>query len=298
MHNVLHLLSHATLHTLGEVGRLIPFLFLSYLLMEFMEHRSGNLAENWLRGSGRVGPLVGGVLGMLPQCGFSTMATGLYAGRILTVGTLIAVYLSTSDEMLAILISHTVPVSFILKILGVKLAVGVLAGFFVDAVFRLLRRRRSALAPTPQIEELCEREHCKCGEHFLLSAVKHTAKTLLFIFLVTFLLNLTVEAIGEERLGSLLLNRPVLGNLLAAFFGLIPNCAPSVILTELHLGGVLSVGAMLSGLLVNAGVGTALLLRTNRPIRDSLRILLILLCVGTAVGILIDLTPLAAFLAR
>ena len=298
MHELLHVLKHAFLHTLEESLPLIPFLFLTYLLMEYVEHRSEKLAERWLRGSGKVGPLVGGALGMLPQCGFSTMASGLYAGRIITAGTLLAVFLATSDEMLPVLLSHAVPVPFILKLLCTKLAVGVLFGFLVDGVTSLWRRRRKQEPPAPQIEELCEREHCKCGEHFLLSALKHTARTAAFLLLVTFFVNLAVEGVGEERLASLLLDRPVLGNLLAALFGLIPNCAPSVILTELHLGGVLSVGAMLSGLLVNAGVGTALLLRTNRPIRDSLRILLLLLCVGTAVGILIDLTPLAAFLSR
>lgn len=297
MHELLHLLKHAFLHTLEESLPLILFLFLTYLLMEYVEHRSEKLAERWLRGSGKVGPLVGGALGMLPQCGFSTMASGLYAGRIITAGTLLAVFLATSDEMLPVLLSHAVPAPFILKLLCTKLAVGVLFGFLVDGVTSLWRRRRKQEPLAPQIEELCEREHCKCGEHFLLSALKHTARTAAFLLLVTFLVNLAVEGVGEERLASLLLDRPVLGNLLAALFGLIPNCAPSVILTELHLGGVLSVGAMLSGLLVNAGVGTALLLRTNRPIRDSLRILLLLLCVGTAVGILIDLTPLAAFLS-
>lgn len=298
MHEVFHLLWHALTHTVKELLPVMLFLFLAYLLMEFLEHRAEGLAERWLRGSGRVGPLFGGLLGMLPQCGFSAMASGLYAGRIVTAGTLIAVFLSTSDEMLAVMLSRAVPLTFVLKLLLTKLCVAVLAGFAVDGVLALLRRRRAQSEPQPRIEELCERERCRCGDHYLLSALRHTARTAAFIFLVAFALNLAVEWIGEDTLASLLLNRPVLGNLLAALFGLIPNCAPSVILTELHLGGVLSVGAMLSGLLINAGVGTALLLRTNRPVKDSLRILLILFCIAVAVGVLIDVTPLAAFLSR
>ncbi len=295
-----HLIEHLPeilKHTLLDTVRLIPFLFLTYLLMEFLEHKSGDAAANWLRRSGRVGPLVGGAFGIVPQCGFSAAASGLYAGRIITAGTLIAVYLSTSDEMLPILISHGAPLPFVLKILATKLTVGIAAGFLVDAVARLIRRRRNAPVQEPQIEELCEREHCQCNDHFMLSALKHTLWVTLFVLLFTFVMTSVLHVVGEDRLAELILNRPVIANVLSAAVGLIPNCASSVVLTELHLSGILSVGAMLSGLLVNAGVGMALLFRTNRPLRDSLRIVGILLAVGIAVGILIDLTPIGAWLS-
>ncbi len=285
------IIEHSVLDTL----KIVPFLFLTYLFMEFLEHKSGDAAARWLRRSGKIGPLVGGAMGVVPQCGFSAAASGLYAGRIITVGTLVAVYLSTSDEMLPILISEGAPVSFMLKILGAKLIVGVLAGFSVDFVFRLVRRGKPS--EEPQIEEFCEREHCSCGEHFALSALRHTLQITGFILLFTFVLNLIIHGVGEDKLAALVLDRPVLGNLLAAVVGLIPNCASSVVLTELYLSGIVGVGALLSGLLVNAGVGLAILFRNNRPVWDSLRVLALLFAIGAAVGILVDLTPLASLLS-
>ncbi len=284
---------HILLHTLLDTLKIVPFLFLSYLLMEYLEHRADGRLEATLRRSGRIGPLVGATLGVLPQCGFSAAAVGLYTGRIVTTGTLIAVWLSTSDEMLPILISEGAPPSFIFKVLGFKLAVGVVAGFAIDLVASLIRKKNHRAAPEPQIEEFCEREHCRCEEHFLLSALRHTAKITLFILLITLAMNLIIHGVGEDKLAALVLNRPVLGNLLAATVGLIPNCASSVVLTELYLQGLITVGSMLSGLLVNAGIGLALLFRNNRPVSDSLRILILLWCIGAAIGVLVDLTPLA-----
>lgn len=295
MHEFLHALSHSFLHTLTDTAKVLPFLFLTYLLMEFLEHKAGDATERWLKGSGKVGPLLGGALGLLPQCGFSAAASGLYTGRVITTGTLIAVYLSTSDEMLPILISTGAEIPLIIKLLGTKLFIGVAAGFCIDGVAYLIRQRRGA-KPQPQIEDLCERENCDCGNHFVLSALKHTLYITLFLLLFTFIMNLTVELVGEETIGALVLNRPVLGSVLAALVGLIPNCASSIVLTSLYMEGVLSSGAMLSGLLVNAGVGIAVLFRNNRPVRDSLRILLVLWCIAVLSGILIDITPIGAWL--
>ena len=285
MEHFLEILSH----TLLDTFKLVPFLFLTYLLMEFLEHKSGNAAENLLRRSGKVGPLLGGLLGVVPQCGFSAAASGLYSGRVITAGTLLAVFLSTSDEMLPIMISHGAPAGEVFKILGIKLAVAVAVGFLVDAVARLYHRKWVAEAQEPQIEAFCEREHCDCHDHFALSALKHTLSVTLFILIVTFALNLIIHGVGEDKLAEFVLDRPVIGNVLAALVGLIPNCASSVVLTELYLGGILSLGCVLSGLLVNAGIGIALLFRNNRPVRDSFRIVGILWLVGALTGILIDL---------
>ena len=281
-------------HSLLDTLKLVPFLFLTYLIMELLEHKSGDAAARWLRRSGKIGPLIGGALGIVPQCGFSAAASGLYGGRIITVGTLMAVYLSTSDEMLPVMLSEGAPIPFLLKILGVKLLVGIAAGFAIDFVFHICRRNKPV--QEPQIEEFCERENCRCGEHFALSALRHTVQILGFILLFTFALDLLIHGVGEDKLAALVLDRPVLGNLLAAVVGLIPNCASSVVLTELYLSGIVSIGALLSGLLVNAGVGLALLFRNNRPVWDSIRIVAILWCIGAVVGILVDLTPLSALL--
>ena len=294
MHEFWHLLLHAIEHTLLDTLKILPFLFLTYLLMEFLEHKSGDAAMRWLRGSGKVGPLLGGALGILPQCGFSAAAAGLYTGRVITTGTLLAVFLSTSDEMLPILISRGAPPLTVLKLLGTKLAVGVLAGFLVDLVIRLLHRKRNE-ETEPQIEELCEREKCDCHGNFVLSALKHTLHITLFLLVFTLVMNLAVEWIGEDSIASLLSDRPIVGSLLTGLVGLIPNCASSIVLTELYLDGVLSVGCVLSGLFVNAGVGLALLFRNNRPTWDSFRILGLLFLIGVTSGILIDLTPLADF---
>lgn len=296
MHEFLHLLGHSTLHTLIDTAKVVPFLFLTYLLMEFLEHKAGGAPERWLRGSGKVGPLIGGALGVLPQCGFSAAATGFYTGRMITTGTLIAVYLSTSDEMLPILISSGAPIPTILKLLATKLVIGIGAGFAIDGIARLLRRDKGN-AQEPRIEELCERENCDCGDRFVLSALKHTAYITVFLLLFTFVLNLGIELVGEENIKRVVLDRPVLGSFLAALVGLIPNCASSVALTSLFVDGVISSGALLSGLMVNAGVGLAILFRNNRPVKDSLRVVGILFGISVVCGILIDLTTLGAWIA-
>ena len=285
---MLDLLIHTLFHTLTDTLKLLPFLFLTYLLMEYLEHRADSTTERLLRGSGRVGPLVGGALGAIPQCGFSAAASGLYAGRIITTGTLIAIYLSTSDEMLPILISGGTPIDTILSILGIKLAIGIVAGFAIDGVTVLCRHGKPHHSHE-HIEDICERENCNCGEHFALSALKHTVRVAIFLYVICFALNLGVELIGEDRIGSLLLNRPVLGNLVSVLVGLIPNCASSIVLTEFYLGGVISMGAMLSGLLVNSGIALVILFRNNRPLSDSFRILLLLLAISFASGVVIDL---------
>ena len=286
-----HEAGHVLLHSLTDTLKLLPFLFLTYLLMEFLEHKSGGAAQRLLRRSGKVGPLLGALLGAVPQCGFSAAASGLYAGRLVTLGTVLAVYLSTSDEMLPILITSGASVWYILAVLGIKVLIGLVAGFGVDLVLRLIFKKCET---EPQIEDICEREHCDCKDHFALSALKHTARIGLFLFAITLLLTAGIELVGEERIASLLLNRPLLANLLASLVGLIPNCASSVILTELCVEGVISAGSMLSGLLVNAGVGLLVLFRQNRPVWDSVRVLSILWGIGLLSGLLIDLTPMGA----
>ena len=296
MHDFWHLLGHGILHTLEDTVKVVPFLFLTYLLMEFLEHKAGGAPERWLRTSGKIGPLVGGALGVLPQCGFSAAATGFYTGRMITTGTLITVYLSTSDEMLPILISSGAPVPTVLKLLATKLIIGIGAGFAIDGITRLIRKDKTE-EQEPGIEELCERENCDCGDRFVLSALKHTVYITIFLLIFTFILNIGIELVGEENIKSVVLDRPVLGSVLAAFVGLIPNCASSVAHTSLFVDGVLSSGALLSGLMVNAGIGLAILFRNNRPIKDSWRVVGILFGISVLCGILIDVTALGAWIA-
>lgn len=268
-----------------DTARLVPFLFVTYLAMEALERAAGNKTSEAVERAGHAGPFLGALLGALPQCGFSAAAATLYAGRVVTLGTLVAVFLATSDEMLPIMIAEQVDPMLILKILGIKVVVGMVMGFLVDAAAHvLLRAKIGELA----IHDLCEAEHCHCedGESIFLSALRHTVQVTLFIFLITLVLTAAVELVGEDAFTSFLLSNPELSVVASAVVGLIPNCAASVVLTELYLEGSLGFGAAMGGLLVSAGIGLLVLFRTNRNPRENLLVVLLLLAIGIAWGLL------------
>ncbi len=279
MHEILHAMEHALI----DGVKLLPFLFLTYLAMELLEHKAGDKVNALVSRSGKFGPLVGGLLGVVPQCGFSAAASNFYAGRVITMGTLLAIYLSTSDEMLPILISEKVAPGLIVKILLTKILIGMAAGFAVDLFLRKKQPEQG------HIHEICEHEHCDCEKGILRSALIHTVKIAFFILLIGFILELVFEVVGEEALGGLILNRPVIGPILAGLVGLIPNCASSVAITELYLEGALGYGAMLAGLLVNAGVGLLVLFKVNHDMKENMRILGLLYGIGVVAGIVISL---------
>ncbi len=287
-------LEEVLLDSLIDFVKLLPFLFLAYLFMEFLEHKAGEKMENAIRRAGKVGPLFGGLLGALPQCGFSTAASGLYAGRVISLGTLIAVYLSTSDEMLPILIAEGAPAGKILKILAIKCVVGALFGFLIDLVLRALHKERHHEG---HIHELCEHEGCHCEEgRVLRSALHHTLHVGTFLLAIILLLNTTVFFLGHERIAGIFSSVPVVGHLLSALVGLIPNCASSVLITKLYLEGVLSAGCMFSGLLVGSGVGLLVLFRVSRRKKDALFVLLLLFVIGAASGMFLDLVGIGNIL--
>lgn len=278
------MLLHALEHTLEDSWLLLIFLFATYAVMEYLEHRMGDGTRAALQRAGHIGPLIGAALGAVPQCGFSAAASNLYAGRVITLGTLLAVYLSTSDEMLPVMISAQASLGTILGILGIKLAVGMAAGFVTDALWHPSRERAN------EIHELCEHEHCDCKHGGILrSALKHTVQVGIFVVLITFMLNLALEMVGEDALAGFLLDEPVLGPVIAGIVGFIPNCAASVVITELYLSGVIGVGTMLAGLLVGAGVGLLVLFRVNPHRAENLRIAGVLYGIGVAVGIVAEL---------
>ncbi len=272
------------LDTLTDTLKLIPFLFLAYLAMEYLEHRTGEKAWNMVRRAGRLGPVLGGLLGIVPQCGFSAAAANLYAGRVVSLGTLMAIYLSTSDEMLPILISEQASLGTIIELLSVKAAIGMAMGLCID----ILLRKRTA-DEGEHIHHICEHDHCHCEKGVLRSAVSHTAQISLFILLVTFALNLVLHFVGEDALGELVLSRPVLGPVLSGLVGLIPNCAGSVVITQMYLEGAMSFGSAMAGLLTGTGVGVLVLFRVNRRREENLKILGMLYVIGVAAGILIGL---------
>ena len=287
-------LLHSLIHSLLDTLKISLFLFVSYLLMELFEHHAGKKSENIIKNSGRIGPLVGGLLGAVPQCGFSAAAAGLYSGRLITRGTLIAVFLATSDEMLPIMLSATaegrVSPLTLLSILGVKVVGGIAVGFLIDLITK-------ENAHEAHVSKLCEHEGCNCSHDGIwLSTLKHTAKVAIFVLLTTFIVTFGVELIGEDRLGSLLHSLPVVGELAAALIGLIPNCAASVVITELYIGGTISAGQMLAGLFTGSGVGLLVLFRTNRSIRENLLLTGILYVCGVALGLLVGATGLASLI--
>ena len=259
-----------------------PLLFLTYLFMEYIEHKAGDRMVEAVRRSGRSGPLWGALLGIIPQCGLSSAAAGFYSGRIITVGTLMAVFLSTSDEMLPILISATVPVSVILKILGLKVVIAMVAGFIIDACWK------------PKNEEehhfctICQDEHCGCEKSIFRGALHHSLHIAAFLFLISFVLGLIISTVGLKELHGSVLSQPYVGVCISALVGLIPNCAASVVITQLYLDQLFSSGAMMAGLLVNAGVGLLVLFRVNRHWKENLRIVVILLGIGIAAGFLLQ----------
>ncbi|MGN0157069.1 MAG: putative manganese transporter [Lachnospiraceae bacterium] len=274
------------IETIIDSLKLLPFLFFTYLFMEYLEDRMTGKTGKILQKSGKTGPLWGAVLGMLPQCGFSAAASNLYTGRVITMGTLLAIYLSTSDEMLPILISEAVNPILIAKILLIKVAIGMTAGFLIDIVFeRLLKQKRAE----PDIHHFCEHEHCHCGEGILKPAIRHTIQIFFFIFLVSLCLNYVIEFLGTEVLANFILNKPVIGELLAGIIGLIPNCAASVVITQLYLDGILPFGTMMAGLLVSSGIGVLILFRVNDDRKANFKILFLLYTIGVVSGILLNL---------
>lgn len=349
---------HVIEHSVEDTLPLVPFLFLTYLALELLEHAAGARAGALVRRAGAAGPVVGALLGIVPQCGFSAMGATLYAGRVITLGTLIAVFLSTSDEMLPLLVAEQVDAGLVATVLLTKAAVAAVVGLAADACVRALRNnpRAHALvrrgvhgaavsaAPdlidelaeagegTAHIHRLCEHDHCGCDDDgepdvgraavegpahpeadgraaapggqaadghahrnrhhhhagplaIVRSALSHTVQVTLFIFLVTLVLVAVLEGAGEEALAGFLAGNETLAVFASALVGLIPNCAASVVVTQLYLEGVLSFSAMIAGTLVGAGTGFLVLFRTNRSLRENLVILVLLYLVGAVAGL-------------
>ena len=275
------------LDTLVDGVKLLPFLFLTYLAMEYIEHKTTAKTKNTIKKSGKLGPLVGGILGAFPQCGFSTAGSNLYAGRVITLGTLISIYLSTSDEMLPVFLSEKVPMTTILSMIAVKAVIGMVAGFIIDFVIRI-RKSSQEQDFTSKIGHMCDHDHCHCDKSIVKSALNHTLTIFAFILVISFLLNTAVFFVGEDSIAGIILDRPVLGSILSGIVGLIPNCAASVVITQLYVEGVISIGATMSGLLVGAGAGLIVLFKENRDIKENIKIVALLYAIGVACGIIID----------
>lgn len=271
------------IHTLLDGIKLLPFLFITFLFIEILEHNFTNKTKKIISKSGKFGPLIGSTLGVIPQCGFSVAATNLYVTRIISLGTLIAIYLSTSDEMLPILLSEKVEFKTILVLIGIKWIVGIIFGFIIDFIFRKNIKKI-------EIHEICEHDHCHCEkEGIILSSIKHTTNTMIFIFIATFIVNFIFHKYGEDNLSKLFLNDSIFTPFLSSLIGLIPNCGASVMLTELYIGGVLGIPSLIGGLLTGSGVAILVLFKTNKDIKENIRIVSLLYLIGVFIGLFLQL---------
>ena len=282
-------LDEVILHGVIDTLKLVLFLFLTYLLMEFIEHKASQRVKDTMTKAGKFGPVIGGAFGAVPQCGFSAAAANLYTGRVISLGTLIAVFLSTSDEMLPILVAGNMKIGTVLLIIVYKCAVGIAMGFTIDLVMKAMKIEKEDI----NIDEICDNDDCHCENGILRSALHHTLSVSLFILLVTLALNTLLFFMGEDALSGSLLTVPFVSHLLCALVGLIPNCASSVALTSLAMSGVIPTGAMMSGLFSGAGVGLLILYRMNRRPKENIVITALLVGIGIIFGLLADLVGIS-----
>lgn len=273
------------LEALIDSLKLLPFLVLTYFVMGILERAASEKSRRIIRDAGKIGPVWGGILGAFPQCGFSAAASNFYIGRVITLGTLISIYMSTSDEMLPILISEKVDGSTIIKILLVKVAIGMISGFLIEILFGWMAKRR--IKPKDfDIEP--DHSKCNCGASLIVEAVTHAIKVFIFVLIISGVIGTIIHLLGEDKLYLIFADIPILGELIAALVGLIPNCAASVVITQLYLDGIIGAGPMMSGLLVSAGVGLLVLFKENKHIKENITIIAILYSVSVAWGILIS----------
>ena len=268
--------------TLIDGVKLIPFLFIAFLIIELIEHKLSNRNKDLITKTGKFGPMFGSILGMFPQCGFSVFATNLYVTRIVSLGTLISIYLSTSDEMLPILLSENVEIGLIIKILLIKLFIGMVSGFIIDFI---LRKKESKVEAD---YEICHEENCHCKEHLLLSVIKHTIHITLFLMIISFLLNCLLEYTGILDTNNIIANNPF-SVFVTSLIGLIPNCGASVMITTLYLKNIISFASMISGLLTGSGVALLVLFRSNKKLSENILILSLVYFIGVGAGLIVEL---------
>ena len=276
------------LDALIDSAKMLPVLYIIYLLMEFIEHKAGKNFPKLLGKTSAIGPLAGSFVGAFPQCGLAAASASLYSGRIITLGTLLAVFLSSSDEMLPIFISSAVPFVRILKIVGLKIAIAIVSGYLVDIILKS-GQKIDAEARREAEDAFAGFEH---RSNIFVCALRRTLEIFIYVFIFSFILNLLIGLVGEERLAAFLNSVPVLGEVVAGLVGLIPNCASSVVITELFLDGIIGTGPMLTGLLVNAGIGTMVLIKTNRNVKENIVIVCVLYGIGLVWGVAAELIGL------
>lgn len=276
--------------TIVDSIKILPFLFLSYLLIEYIEHKSSQKLQKALSTSGKYSKVAGGLLGILPQCGFSAVAANLFSGRLITIGTLISVFLATSDELIPIMISHPEMTKDLVIILITKLLIAIIAGSIIDGILNKRKKKDSVYDEHEMhehVHEICK--DCDCEHGMIKSTVRHTFSIFFFLLIITFAINVIVEFIGEENFSKIILSGSIFQPFVASIIGLIPNCAASVLLSSLYIEGTLSLGSIIAGLSTGAGVGSIILFKTNKNVKENLKILGLVYIIGAVCGIIIDI---------
>ena len=272
------------LDALMDTLKLIPYLFVTFLLLEIIEHKFSKKSEKILENNKKFGPFIGGLLGGLPQCGFSAIASNLFSSKVITMGTVVAIFLATSDEMLPIMLGEKVDPKLMFGIVGFKVILGIIVGLIVDFIYKNKTEKNHE-----SIHHMCEHDHCDCDHsNVFVSSLLHTLKTVIFVLVANILIGIAIFYIGEDNISNLLLNHNILGYFISSLIGLIPNCAASVIITEVYLNKLISIGTLIAGLLTGAGLGILLLFKNNKNMKENLTILGIVYFVGVIAGIIID----------
>lgn len=274
------------LDTLIDAAKMLPFLFLACLLVEVAEHRQNGRLMRLLSGEGKIGFLAGAVLGTVPQCGFSAMAANLYAGRVITLGTLLSVFIATSDEAFLVLLASPGALPALGGLIAVKFVLAAGTGFAVDFLLRRRLVRAGVVADHEQIHCPCEHEE---GEQSVWrAAVLHTLEVLFYVVVFSFVIHVAMEYFGGELLTGWLSRTRLLQPILAALIGLIPNCAASVLLAQLYLSGAITFASLAAGLSSAAGIGLVVLFRSNRGLKKNLLITAALFAVSAAAGLVLS----------
>lgn len=269
--------------TLIDALKLLPFLFIAFLLIELIEHKFNKKIQKLITKDNKFGPIVGALLGLFPQCGFSVLATNLYVTRVITLGTLISIYLSTSDEMLPMLLAENTSGTEILKLLSIKFIIGLISGIIIDFIVHKNKKEKNI------DYHICDDEHCHCEKGIFVSALLHTIKTLIFIMLVSFILNISFEFLGEKYLSHLFLKDSLFGPFISSLVGLIPNCGASVMITELYLNNAINLSSCIAGLLTGSGVALIVLFKSNKNLKENLTILALVYFIGAVSGLIIEI---------
>ncbi len=283
LHEILHVLEHALIDT----AKMIPFLYIAFLLMEYIEHRAGDKLASALEKAGHSnlgGAAAGAALGCIPQCGFSIAAANLYSSRIIGAGTIMAVFIATSDEAIPVILAHPEMISSLWMLIAAKIVIAIIAGTLFGIIMKLMMKSDNSA----NFDEICT--DCGCGNHSIwFSAFRHTLEITVFILIVNLIMGFILEIAGEENVSAFLNNMGIFQPFAASLVGLIPNCASSVIITELYASGSISFGTAVGGLCTGAGMGLAVLFRTNKNMKENLFFLGYLYIIGVLSGIILNL---------